>query len=428
MVNDFNRQVEIAFMEEAQKFFDSMIFSKTIEKYNITPVTAERSKNGVVANDVINLPIPPIRVAQSGVDATGLIRDITDMTVPVAITDNWLDGFALDRKNHRDPNVVRNQMESSREALGSKVNQIIADKIVNQATMVVKDTTTATFTGITKAAAMMDRLGVPFDKRYMALAPNDTYAIANALTTNAGQLTNNTTEDALRRNTIGDIHGFDVLKSQYTKELAAAAATGVTFDTRTATGNKYVPAARDANGLPKDNRYQTITVSSTTNVAAGDAFTIAGVYEVHPIAKRPTKDLKTFRVISVDTGTTMTISPPFISAQGSPSDAEIHYQNCNIAVANESATAAITFLNTVDTDAAPFWHPKGCMLVPGRVPLMNGMGAREIEYVDEASGMQLVLTETYDGLSTVATYVLRVYFGVAVVRPDMVGIELFNQT
>jgi hypothetical protein len=53
--------------------------------------------------------------------------------------------------------------------------------------------------------------------------------------------------------------------------------------------------------LNVDNRYQTVTVSSTTGVVAGDAFTIDGIEAVHHITKRSTGELKTFRVIEVVT-------------------------------------------------------------------------------------------------------------------------------
>ncbi|MGK3946966.1 P22 phage major capsid protein family protein, partial [Streptomyces caeruleatus] len=75
-----------------------------------------------------------------------------------------------------------------------------------------------------------------------------------------------------------------------------------------------VPRTLDTNGNNVDNRTQQVTVSATTGVTAGSMFTITGIESVHQITKIATGQLKTFRVISVDSGTTMTISPPMIGA------------------------------------------------------------------------------------------------------------------
>jgi hypothetical protein len=103
-----------------------------------------------------------------------------------------------------------------------------------------------------------------------------------------------------------------------------------------------VPVATTASTggvLNVDNRYQTVTVSTTTGVVAGDAFTIDGIEAVHHITKRSTGELKTFRVIEVVNGTSMVISPPIISAAITPTDAELQYQNVEVVAAG--ATAAI---------------------------------------------------------------------------------------
>jgi hypothetical protein len=120
-----------------------------------------------------------------------------------------------------------------------------------------------------------------------------------------------------------------------------------------------------------DNRFQTVTVSSTTGVVAGDAFTIAGVFAVHHITKQSTGQLKTFRVVSVTNGTTMVITPPIISAQGG-TDAELQYQNC---IVTPNATAsAMTRLNL---DTAPincFWQKDALEILPGRYAVPSDAG------------------------------------------------------
>jgi len=91
-------------------------------------------------------------------------------------------------------------------------------------------------------------------------------------------------------------------------------------------------------------------VSSTASVAAGDSFTVAALNAVHHITKGDTGQLKTFRVISVDSATTMTISPPMITNQVA-ADASAQYQNC--VINTKAANSAIVFLNTVTASVNP---------------------------------------------------------------------------
>ena len=98
------------------------------------------------------------------------------------------------------------------------------------------------------------------------------------------------------------------LESQKRK-AAAAGGGGITMDTRASAGNYWVPRATSVAVTGEvanvDNRRQVITVSSTTSVAPGDAFTIANCEALHHITKGSTGNLKTFRVISVPSGTTL---------------------------------------------------------------------------------------------------------------------------
>jgi hypothetical protein len=173
-----------------------------------------------------------------------------------------------------------------------------------------------------------------------------------------------------------------------------------------------------------DNRYDVVTVSSTTNVAAGDCFTIANVYAVHPITKENTGQLKTFRVISVPSGTTLKISPPIISNQVASASAT-QYQNCT--VTSKSATAAVTFLNTVAAPANPFWHRDALEILPGRYAVPSDAGAAVMRGSTD-QGIELVMTKQYDINTMKTKYRVDTLFGVVNKQPSMSGIILFSQT
>jgi len=138
------------------------------------------------------------------------------------------------------------------------------------------------------------------------------------------------------------VSGFETYKMDYAnRQLAAGGGGAITIDTDGAgTQANYTPQATSTSvggQINVDNRFQTVTVSSSAGVAAGDAFTIAGVFAVHHITKQSTGQLKTFRVVSVTNSTTMVITPPIIGAQSVATDAQLQYKNVEVAIAADAA-------------------------------------------------------------------------------------------
>ena len=210
--------------------------------------------------------------------------------------------------------------------------------------------------------------------------------------------------------------------------LAAQAATP-TIDT-TGSQVQYAPVSTRVAATGErsnvDNRYQQVTVSSTTGVVAGDAFTVNGINSVHHISKQDTGQAKTFRVISVDSSTLMTISPPMIGAnEASPSDAEKAYQN--ISVNSTSATAAITFINNAATTLNPFWHRDSIELLPGRYVIDSDEGVGVIRGATE-QGIELVLTKKFDPDTFITSFTLNTFYGVVNCQPEMNGVLFFGQS
>ena len=176
--------------------------------------------------------------------------------------------------------------------------------------------------------------------------------------------------------------------------------------------------------LNVDNRYQTVTVSTTVGVVAGDCFTIPGIEAVHQITKQSTGQPKTFRVISVDTGTTMTISPPMIGANSSPTDAELQYKNIN--VASTSATATINWLNDNACNVNPFWFKDSIELLPGRYAVPTDSGAAVMRASTD-QGIELVMQKFYDIDTMTIKYRLDTLYGVVCTAPEMCGVLIFGQ-
>ena len=159
-------------------------------------------------------------------------------------------------------------------------------------------------------------------------------------------------------------------------------------------------------------------------MAAGDAFTIAGINAVHHITKGDTGQLKTFRVISVASATTLVISPPLITGQGG-SDAELQYQNC---VANTTASnAAIVFLNTAAGSLNPFWQKDALEILPGRYAVPSDAGAAVMRASTD-QGIELVMQKQYDIDTMKTKYRIDTLFGVVNKQPQMSGVIMFSQT
>jgi hypothetical protein len=266
----------------------------------------------------------------------------------------------------------------------------------------------------------------------MALSSRDYNGLAGNLVGTARSFGNQKSDKAYERSYVGMVAGFDTYKMDYANRLTAAAGTSKTIDTNGSnTQANYAPQATSTavgGQINVDNRFQTVTVNSTTGIAAGDAFKIAEVYAVHHITKQSTGQLKTFRVVSVDSGTTMTITPPIIGAQTiggtGPTDAQLQYKNVEVAIAADAA--AITFLNVNAASVNVFWQRDSLEILPGRYAVPSDAGVAVMRASTD-QGIELVLQKWYDINSMTIKYRMDTLFGVVNKNPEMSGILLFNQ-
>ena len=360
----------------------------------------------------------------SGITAQG----VAQLSVPSTLGFQKSVPWNMDAKELRDALQEGRLGTAAYQRLASDVNTAVRDVASLQGTLVSAISTAAgDYDDIATCESIMNEQGVMEGDRYMALSTRDYNGMAGDLAGRANMQTGKTAT-AYERSYIGPVSGFETYKMDTGKRITAAAGGGsITIATNGAQAD-FVPAATSTSVGGKinvDNRYQTVTVSSTTNVVAGDAFTIAGVESVHHITKEPTGNLKTFRVISVDSGTTMTISPPIIGATSSPTDAELAYKNCE--VTTESATAAIVWLNTVTASANPFWHKDSIELLPGRYAVPTDEGVNVMRGTTD-QGMEVVMTKFFNNSTFTSLYTLDILFGVVNTNPEMNGILLFGQT
>lgn len=418
MSNSFSKEERVAFEDVLEGFQDALVLSKLVNKYRMSDVEAERS------NNTIWRPMPYIATSYDGMDQTGNFKDKTQLSVPATIGYKKSSPWILDAQELRDQLQENRLGDAAKQKLASDINLAVSKVASLQGTLVVKRTGAATgFDDVALADAIMNEQGIPMNDRRIALATRDYNSMAGDLAKRQNVV--GKVQTAYDRAYIGDVAGFDAFKLDYSERLGAATATGVTIG---AANQFYEPKAtsRAATGEVGnvDNRYQTITVAVTGGVLKeGDAFTITGVESVHQITKQATGQLKTFRVVKVNSATSIVISPPIVSAQGA-TEAEKQYQNVSATPANG---AVITMLNTATAYANPFWHRDAIELIPARYAVPTNAGAAVLRATTD-QGIELVFQKQYDINTMKTKYRLDTMFGVVMVNPEMAGIELFNQT
>lgn len=421
MANAFSKEEIVAFEEIQEGFEDALVLSKNVSTYATNQTQLER------ANNTIWRPMPYIARSYDGTDMTANFNDATQMSVPATLGFNKSSPWVLTATELRDALQEGSLGKAAKQKLASDINVALMSVAANQGTLVVKRTAAASgFDDVAQAEALFNEQGIAHMDRFLALSTRDYNGMASNLASRATMT--GKPQTAYEKAFVGEVASFETYKLDYANRIAAAAGGGgITINTLAAGANYYTPRAVSvgANGETSnvDNRYQTVTVSSTTNVAAGDAFTIAGVNAVHHITKGDTGQLKTFRVISVPSATTMVISPPIVSGQGS-TDAELRYQNVTV---TGSATAAVVFLNTVAAPINPFWHKDAIELLPGRYVVPENAGVATMQFTTE-QGINVVMQKQYDINTMKTKYRLDTFFGVVNKQPEMTGIILFNQT
>jgi hypothetical protein len=427
MANSFSKEERVAFEDLLEGFQDALVLSKNVSIYNTDQTTMER------ANNTIWRPMPYI--AQSitstpGSSIASSYQDMTQLSVPATLGYSKTVPWTMTTLELRDALQEGRLGDAAKQKLASDINVAIMNTASAYGSLVVDIGAAAgDYDDVALCDSIMNEQGVPNYDRSLALSSRDYNGLAGNLAAATRSFTGNKSANAYERSYVGMVAGFETFKMDYANRLAAAAGGGsITIDTSGAgTQASFVPAATSTSvggQINVDNRFQTVTVSSTTSVAAGDAFTIAGVYAVHHITKQDTGQLKTFRVVSVDSGTTMTITPPIIGAQTTPTDAELQYQN--VTVTAPSNTAAITWLNANAAQVNVFWQKDALEILPGRYAVPSDAGA-SIMRASTDQGIELVMQKFYDIDSMTIKYRLDTLFGVVCKNTEMAGILLFNQ-
>lgn len=426
MPNGFSKEEVVAFDQLLEGFQDALVMSKNVAIYRTDQTMMERT------NDTIWRPQPYIGVTYPGSDASNNFKDYTQLTVPASITTQRHAAWQFTAKELRDALQEQRISQSAEQRLASDINQSVIDQASYYGSVFIRRTTAATgFDDVALIEAAFNESGVQFEDRKLVLSTRDYNGMAAELQKNTRSFGNDISDSALRRASVGMVVSFDTYKADYLRRKAGALATGVsaiTMSTLDAAVNYWIPKATTAATTGEvsnvDNRFQTITVTASTNVRVGDAFTIADVNRVHMITKEDTGQPMTFRVVSIPAGgTTLVITPAIISNQVA-NEASAQYQNC--VVNAKSGTAAITFLNTQPAFMNPFWQKDAIEILPGRLAVPNDSGAAVMRATTD-NGVEVVMQKQFDINTQRTKFRIDTLYGVVNKQPQMSGVIMFGQ-
>jgi len=431
MANAFSKEERVAFEDILEGFNDALVLSRNVSVYNTDQTMMERT------NNVIWRPQPYIAQSFGGspmiLDMTGNFKDYTQLSVPATIGFNRSVPWIMTALELRDALQEGRLADAARQKLASDINVQIMNVASLQGTLVVRRPSVAGFDDVAACDTIMNEQGVQMFDRYLALSSTVYNAFAGTIANQQARSFAGTKSNvAFERAFVGDIAGFATYKLDYANRIGIAAGAGDTISTTLAGGNNYVPQATDtaATGETEnvDNRFQTVTVSDTTNVVAGDCFTIGtsatsadGVYAVHHITKQSTGNLKTFRVIQVVNATSLVISPPIIS-QVSGQDSALQYQN--VTIGTTGGAVPINYINTAASTINPFWQKDSLEILPGRFAVPTDAGVAVMRGTTD-QGIELVMQKFYDINNMRIKFRLDTVFGVVNKQPEMSGILIY---
>jgi len=421
MSNSFSKEERVAFEDILEGFNDALVLSRNVSVYNTDGSMMERT------NNVINRPQPYIAQSYDGMDQTNNFGAYTQLTVPATLGFQKSVPFILDALELRDALQEGRLADAAKQTLASDINIAIMNVAAAQGSLVVTVNTAAgDYDDVALCDSIMNEQGVQNFDRYLALSSRDYNGMAGNLAAATRSFGNPKSNQAYERSYVGPVAGFETYKLDYANRIAARTGSDPTMSTLAAAGNYYVPKATQtaATGETQnvDNRFQTITVSSTTDLPAGTPIQIAGVEAVHHITKQGTGFSKTYRVVQVINATTCVITPPIISAQGG-TDAELQYQNC---IVTPASGRTITRLNVAAAAINCFWQKDALEILPGRYSVPSDAGVAPLRASTD-QGIELVMQKQYDINTMKTKYRLDTLFGVVNKQPEMSGILLFGQ-
>ena len=249
-----------------------------------------------------------------------------------------------------------------------------------------------------QAPQRLDEMAVPQTDRNAILSPADAWSIVGNLQAAASQSDSGVAESALKRAKLPMLGNVDAYQAQ----------TVPSFTTGTRTNGAVNGAAQNVTYSAVRSTYtQTLNVDglgTTNTVAAGEVFTIAGVFAINPRTKAVMPYLQQFTVLAPATASAgaaaLTISPPMITSGA--------YQTVSAAPADNAVVTWFGSASTTYRSNAAF-HKNAIKLVSAKL-IMPYSG--EASYAtDPDTGLTIRYWRYSDGANDTHNHRFDVLFG-----------------
>lgn len=208
----------------------------------------------------------------------------------------------------------------------------------------------------------------------------------------------------------GLFHSASEIASQYRSGVAEQM-TGFSFEM-----DQSLPTITNGAGASYQTNTPTFTSGSSTlavdtgtgALAAGQVFTIAGVFEVNPDTKTSTGRLKQFVVASAYAGGAgnITLSQPIYTSGG--------YQNVSATIPDNTALTLVGSASTAYPRSFAF-HKDSCVLATADLELPNGVDMASRASMD---GISIRFVRAFDVTNDNFIGRFDVLYGIKVVRPE----------
>lgn len=408
MANSSLKTIDILWEEFVERYDAMCVLSKMVDKETLDPTRTERG------GDVLYVRQNFHASTVSGLDISAAAdMDVIERAVPLVFNDPQNVKYSMDAKEMRDEETMRKQGEAAAMQLAAVVDTTLYNRAVDRATIVKLATGAFTWQLGQSAETSLIQRGITSSQAKLLLNATDYQAVSYDLGNRAYMV--DWSKDAYARSQVPPVANFQTHRTDNLKNLAIkGTVTGTTIN-----GNQsHTVVAKDANGVPVDNRQMTLTVqgANVANIKAGDVFTIANVNAVHMITKEDTGELQTFRVLAVaGGGVTLTISPAIVTTGP--------YQNVSAQAAN---SAAVTFVNNATKPANLFFTGDAIQLKYSRLHFPTGQGP-EVRTATTANGAPLTMSYFFNHLTGKTQFRFHTYFAAEAVDPEKIGIIVANQ-
>lgn len=413
--NSVVKDIKTFFDEVVEGFDATNLAAGVVRKYK---ADASRLAN---TNQSFQRPIAARTTRVDGRDLTGQKRNLTKLTVPVGLNPDHMRNVFVDFQGSDLNNEVLRQdlKDSSVIELASAVDEIVVDKLVDDATLLVTNSGNIdTYSDLAEAKTIMTQLQCDKGKRNIFLNPEMATNVEGNLASR--ETMRGIPTSAYTNSDVPMIAGFKVYQNQYVKPVTGSSGTGYLVN---GANQNYTPLTTQ-NDLPVDNRTGTLIVDGGSGAAVGDFFTIAATNSVGQINTQNTGKLRTFRIKAIN-GATWTISPPIIPADGT-AEAQQDYATVNTTPADN---AVITILNTVTKPASVFYKEEAVELVHSSFNLDNFQReGKLIGYASTSSGLDIAMLCDSDIVTMESDFRFFIWCNPVILRPECVGLYLEGQT